>query len=156
MTEDQTTTDVEDRPAEEVLEAADEQVAEQEPVNVEASADEPADVEASDGEPADEDQPEAEQAAVPVEGEQTEVPVEGEVVIDDDTMRRALVAILMVTDEPLPVLTLARAVGRPTGDVSDALAALADEYTEQGRGFDLREVGGGWRYYTRPESAQYV
>ena len=53
---------------------------------------------------------------------QTEVPVGDEVVIDDDTMRRALEAILMVTDEPLPVLTLARAVGRPTGDVAAALS----------------------------------
>ncbi|MFD7160858.1 SMC-Scp complex subunit ScpB [Kribbella sp. NPDC059898] len=79
-----------------------------------------------------------------------------EVVVDDDTMRRAVEAILMVTDEPLPVLTLARAVGRPTGDIAAALAGLAAEYTEQGRGFDLREVGGGWRYYTRPEAAQYV
>ncbi|MEU4606925.1 SMC-Scp complex subunit ScpB [Kribbella sp. NPDC023972] len=87
---------------------------------------------------------------------QTAVPVGDEVVIDDDTMRRALEAILMVTDEPLPVLTLARAVGRPTGDVSAALETLAAEYAEQGRGFDLREVGGGWRYYTRPEAAPYV
>jgi segregation and condensation protein B len=87
---------------------------------------------------------------------QTELAVEPEVVIDDDTMRRALEAILMVTDEPLPVLTLARAVGRPTGDVTAALTTLSDEYTEQGRGFDLREVAGGWRYYTREEAALYV
>ncbi|MDX6240641.1 MAG: segregation and condensation protein, partial [Kribbellaceae bacterium] len=87
---------------------------------------------------------------------QTELAVEPEVVIDDDTMRRALEAILMVTDEPLPVLTLARTVGRPTGDVAAALATLSDEYTEQGRGFDLREVAGGWRYYTREEAARYV
>nr|WP_202886533.1 SMC-Scp complex subunit ScpB [Kribbella sandramycini] len=71
-------------------------------------------------------------------------------------MRRALEAILMVTDEPLPVLTLARAVGRPTGDVTGALEELSAEYGEQGRGFDLREIGGGWRYYTRPEAAVYV
>jgi segregation and condensation protein B len=84
------------------------------------------------------------------------LPVGDEVVVDDLTMRRALEAILMVTDEPLPVLTLARAIGRPTGDIAGALAELAAEYTEQGRGFDLREVGGGWRYYTRADSAQYV
>ncbi|WP_432939642.1 SMC-Scp complex subunit ScpB [Kribbella sp. CA-253562] len=83
-------------------------------------------------------------------------PPAGEVVLDDVSMRRALEAILMVTDEPLPALVLARAVGRPVGDVSEALGGLAEEYTEQGRGFDLREVGGGWRYYTRPEQAQYV
>ena len=37
-----------------------------------------------------------------------------------------------------------------------ALAGLSEEYTEQGRGFDLREVGGGWRYGTRVEAALYV
>jgi segregation and condensation protein B len=83
-------------------------------------------------------------------------PPAGEVVLDDVSMRRALEAILMVTDEPLPALVLARAVGRTVGDVTEALTGLAEEYTEQGRGFDLREVGGGWRYYTRPEQAQYV
>ncbi|GAA1151888.1 hypothetical protein GCM10009630_57660 [Kribbella jejuensis] len=87
---------------------------------------------------------------------QTALVVGDEVVVDDATMRRALEAILMVTDEPLPVLTLARAVGRNTGDIAEALAGLAAEYTEQGRGFDLREIGGGWRFYTRPEAAQYV
>ena len=92
----------------------------------------------------------------PLEPGQTELAVEPEVVIDDDTMRRALEAILMVTDEPLPVLTLARTVGRPAGDVAAALATLSNEYTEQGRGFDLREVAGGWRYYTREEAALYV
>ena len=30
------------------------------------------------------------------------------------------------------------------------------EYTEQGRGFDLREVAGGWRFYTRAEYAAVV
>jgi segregation and condensation protein B len=86
----------------------------------------------------------------------TEPAIEPEVVIDDGTMRRALEAILMVTDEPLPVLTLARTIGRPTSDLTAALTALSEEYTEQGRGFDLREVAGGWRYYTREETASYV
>ena len=92
----------------------------------------------------------------PVEPGQTEIPVEPEEVIDDETMRRALEAILMVADEPLPSVTLAQVVGRPTGDVAAALAALSAEYGEQGRGFDLREVAGGWRYYTREEAAPYV
>jgi len=112
------------------------------------------DVPAGGGVPADDGVLGAEEDYLPAG--QTGVPVGDEVVVDDDTMRRALEAILMVTDEPLPVLTLARAVGRPTGDVAAALAELAGEYTEQGRGFDLREVGGGWRYYTRVEAAPYV
>ncbi|GAA1597405.1 hypothetical protein GCM10009789_59190 [Kribbella sancticallisti] len=101
--------------------------------------------------------PEADPVADAVVGEEEQLELgEAEVVVDDDTMRRALEAILMVSDEPLPVLTLARTVGRPTGDVAAALTTLSEEYTEQGRGFDLREVGGGWRYYTREDAAQYV
>lgn len=33
---------------------------------------------------------------------------------------------------------------------------LAVEYTEQGRGFDLREVAGGWRFYTRAECSPLI
>ncbi|MFI5713857.1 SMC-Scp complex subunit ScpB [Kribbella sp. NPDC051620] len=100
---------------------------------------------------------------VPVEGdvgalldEVLDDVVVGEDAIDDVTMRRALEAILMVSDEPLPVLAMAKTVGRTVADVAAALVGLSEEYTEQGRGFDLREVGGGWRYYTREDTAQYV
>src|SRR5689334_12986807 len=62
----------------------------------------------------------------------------------------------MVADQPLDHVTLASAVGYPPGEVSAALAALAEEYAEQGRGFDLRNVAGGWRYYTREEFAGVV
>ena len=59
----------------------------------------------------------------------------------------------MVADQPLDHLTLASAVGYPADEVAEALDALAAEYAEQGRGFDLRNVAGGWRYYTREEFA---
>jgi len=41
-------------------------------------------------------------------------------------------------------------------EVAAALGALAGEYTEQGRGFELRSVAGGWRFYTREEYAGVV
>ena len=71
-------------------------------------------------------------------------------------LRPALEALLMVADQPLDVATLASAAGHPVDEVSATLAALADEYTEQGRGFELRNVAGGWRYYTREEYAAVV
>jgi segregation and condensation protein B len=71
-------------------------------------------------------------------------------------LRPALEAILMVADEPLDEVALASAVGYPVGEVSDALAGLAAEYDEQGRGFELRNVAGGWRFYTREEYAAVV
>jgi segregation and condensation protein B len=71
-------------------------------------------------------------------------------------LRPALEAVLMIADQPLNHLTLAQAVGHPPTDVEEALAALAEEYTEQGRGFELRNVGGGWRYFTREAYAPVV
>jgi len=68
----------------------------------------------------------------------------------------ALEAVLMVADQPLDHLSLATAVGYPADQVTEALHALAADYTEQGRGFDLRNVAGGWRYYTREEYAPVV
>ncbi|GGF35207.1 segregation and condensation protein B [Marmoricola endophyticus] len=64
-------------------------------------------------------------------------------------LRPALEALLMVADQPMDEVTLATAVGYPTSEVTAALTALATEYDDQGRGFELRSVGGGWRYYTR-------
>ena len=71
-------------------------------------------------------------------------------------LRPALEAILMVADQPLDEVTLASAVGYPVPDVAEALGALAAEYTEQARGFELRPVAGGWRFYTREEYAAVV
>ena len=62
----------------------------------------------------------------------------------------------MVADQPLDDVTLATAVGYPPAEVATALRALAAEYAEQGRGFELRNVAGGWRYYTREEYAPVV
>jgi segregation and condensation protein B len=68
----------------------------------------------------------------------------------------SLEALLMVADQPLDPVTLASAVGHPVDAVTEALAALALQYDEQGRGFELRNVAGGWRYYTREEYAAVV
>ena len=71
-------------------------------------------------------------------------------------LRPALEAVLMVADQPLDHLTLATAVGYPPEEVRQALADLSAEYDEQGRGFDLRNVAGGWRFYTRDALAPVV
>jgi len=71
-------------------------------------------------------------------------------------LRPALEAVLMIADEPLEHLVLAQAVGHPPAEVEQALRDLAAEYTEQGRGFELRELAGGWRFYSREEYADVV
>jgi segregation and condensation protein B len=71
-------------------------------------------------------------------------------------LRPALEAVLMVADQPLDHLTLAQAVGHPPIDVDQALVELAEEYTAQGRGFELRNIAGGWRFFTREQYAGAV
>lgn len=71
-------------------------------------------------------------------------------------LRPALEAVLMVADQPLDEPVLATAVGYPVAEVSQALTDLAAEYDDQERGFELRNVAGGWRYYTREAYAPVV
>src|SRR5215472_13215626 len=68
----------------------------------------------------------------------------------------AIEAILLVADEPVPESTLAQVLEVHRDEVAAALAGLAGDYAAHGRGFELREVAGGWRYYTRPEFAPVV
>lgn len=71
-------------------------------------------------------------------------------------LRASLEAILLVADEPVPVVVLAQVLERPRNEVAAELRDLAAAYAAEGRGFDLREVAGGWRFYTRPEYAAVV
>jgi segregation and condensation protein B len=71
-------------------------------------------------------------------------------------LRAGLEAILLVVDEPVPEVTLAQILERPREEVVATLRELAAEYTEQARGFDLREIAGGWRFYTRDVCAPLV
>ena len=68
----------------------------------------------------------------------------------------AIEALLLLTDEPMPAIELAQITRAPLPDVERVLHELAVEYTEQMRGFDLREVAGGWRFYTRSECSPLI
>jgi segregation and condensation protein B len=84
--------------------------------------------------------------------------------VPDDALPEAHVtaieAVLMVVDEPVPAAQLAAVLGLPTGQVVELLEELAAEYRgERGtraRGFELRQVGGGWRIYSSPAHADVV
>jgi segregation and condensation protein B len=71
-------------------------------------------------------------------------------------LRACIEAVLLVVDEPVPDRLLAQVLERPRDEVAAELRALAGAYTAEGRGFDLREVAGGWRLYTREECAAVV
>jgi segregation and condensation protein B len=71
-------------------------------------------------------------------------------------LRMSLEAVLLVADEPVPEEVLAEVTQQPAAAVAAALRELSRAYSAQQRGFDLREVAGGWRLYTRPECAAVV
>jgi segregation and condensation protein B len=71
-------------------------------------------------------------------------------------LRASLEAILLVVDEPVQEVVIAQVLERPRGEVAAALRDLAASYDADQRGFDLREVAGGWRFYTRAECAPVV
>ena len=75
---------------------------------------------------------------------------------DGPGLRASLEAILLVADEPVPEVLLAQVLERPRHEVATSLHALSAEYTSDGRGFDLREIAGGWRFYTREDCAPLV
>jgi segregation and condensation protein B len=62
----------------------------------------------------------------------------------------------MVVDEPVTDVVLAQVLERPREEVAGTLTALAADYAEEGRGFELRDVAGGWRLYSAAACAPYV
>lgn len=73
---------------------------------------------------------------------------------------REVEAILMVADEPQSLVALASALDVPLAEVKSVVQALVVDYNGDSggpqRGFDLREVGGGWRLYVREAYDQAV
>lgn len=70
--------------------------------------------------------------------------------------RGAVEALLFVSDEPVSVARIAKVLGQTETVVADALARIAEEYRADERGFQLREVAGGWRLYTHPAYHEQV
>ncbi len=71
-------------------------------------------------------------------------------------LQPALEAVLLVADQPLDTGALSAAVDHEPDQVGAALERLARCYDDEGRGFELRQVGGGWRLFTRDEYADVV
>lgn len=92
-----------------------------------------------------------------METEQELAELDAELDVDTTALdiERSLEAIFMVADEPQSLVSLATALGAPVAAVRQSIERLVADYDgENGgtrRGFELREVGGGWRVYVRTE-----
>lgn len=70
--------------------------------------------------------------------------------------RGAIEAMLFVSSEPVAIAKLAEMIDASIGEVDAILCDLAREYEEGERGFQLREVAGGWRLYTHPAHHELI
>jgi segregation and condensation protein B len=75
----------------------------------------------------------------------------------DTYLEAQLEALLIVADQPVAAVELATATERPVKDVKQALKSLRERYDgehDDGQpraGFELREIGSGYRFYAREE-----
>lgn len=69
-------------------------------------------------------------------------------------VERSIEAILMVVDEPVTEIVLAQILGKGIEEIEAALAHLVSSYAE--RGFALRKISGGWRFYSHPDYSAVV
>jgi len=74
----------------------------------------------------------------------------------ETTIQSALEALLFVSDEPVTSAQLAKILNHDLIEVDEALRTLAESYAQDNRGFQLREVAGGWRMYTHPAHAPII
>lgn len=78
----------------------------------------------------------------------------------DTSLRGAIEALLFVSDEPVSATRIATVLESTSARAEAALAQIAEEYASAERGFQLRQVAGGWRLYTHPayhdQIEQYV
>ncbi len=71
-------------------------------------------------------------------------------------LRRALEAMLFVSDEPVSAAVLAQSLDVERRVVEELCDELAHAYEERGAGLVLRNIAGGWRITTHPDAAPYV
>ena len=75
---------------------------------------------------------------------------------DELEFLQAIEAIVLVAHDPVPPDVLAQLLERPVGDIEAWCTRLAGEYRDEGRGFELVRVAGGYRFQTAGDQIAYV
>ena len=76
--------------------------------------------------------------------------------LDSESLKGALESLLLVATDAITTADFAKVTNAAPAEVAEALKELAEEYTRCNRGFQLREVAGGWRFFTHPAHHQLV
>ncbi len=77
-------------------------------------------------------------------------------VLNKNDLRGIIEALLFIANEPLTQKRLCELTGEDESEIISVINELQKEYISQNRGFQLREISGGYRFYTHPGYAAYV
>jgi segregation and condensation protein B len=75
---------------------------------------------------------------------------------DPAELASAIEAILFVVEAPVQVAVLAASLQQTTETIDEALERLRTSYDERSAGFELRDIAGGVRLFSRPQHADVV
>jgi len=70
--------------------------------------------------------------------------------------KRTIEALLIATDEPLPLSKIIDITALSKEDIVDCINILNQEYHSSNRAFEIKEVAGGYQIYTLPEFSPWV
>jgi segregation and condensation protein B len=71
-------------------------------------------------------------------------------------LRSIVEALLFISDQPLTIERLSDVTEVAPEEVKQVLEELANEYKRGDRGFQIREVAGGYRMFSHPAYARYI
>ncbi len=71
-------------------------------------------------------------------------------------IRNIIEAMLFISDRPLHISRICEVTNIGEEEAQQAIDDLANEYKRTDRGFQLREVAGGYRLYSHPAYAPYI
>ena len=71
-------------------------------------------------------------------------------------IKELLEALFLCSSEPLTLAALVEITGYESEDILETLDQLQQDYLQQGRGFEICEIAGGWMFSTFPRHAPYI
>jgi segregation and condensation protein B len=71
-------------------------------------------------------------------------------------MKHVVEALLIATDEPLPLKKIIEIANIPEQDVRKYIDELNQDYHMSNRAFEIKEIAGGFQIYTLPQFADWV
>ncbi|MCG9479632.1 MAG: SMC-Scp complex subunit ScpB [Actinomycetia bacterium] len=75
---------------------------------------------------------------------------------DQPLLKACIEGILFISEQPVKSREIADALGIEPGEAKEIIENLKQEYIDSGRGFILRKVAGGYRFYSNPAISDYI